>query len=160
MKTETTLTTWLVQARTLEELERAYRALARAFHPDTNPGDAEATRRMQEINLEFEARKELLKSPQPRPKFQEPEPARRWTPPTDNISFEARRAFIEARQLYEEFDHLIISIDDGEVIAGGPGSFHAREKLKQIGFWFDGDRKLWHFVRRPQAYSKNRKGVA
>ncbi len=43
-----------------EEIKRAYRALAKKYHPDRNPGDAEAARRMQEINAAYEQ----IKNPQ------------------------------------------------------------------------------------------------
>lgn len=33
-----------------EEVKQAYRRLAKKYHPDLNPGDAEAARKMQEIN--------------------------------------------------------------------------------------------------------------
>ncbi len=33
-----------------DEIKRAYRNLARKYHPDRNPGDAEAARKMQEVN--------------------------------------------------------------------------------------------------------------
>ena len=33
-----------------EEIKRAYRRLAKQYHPDRNPGDAEAARIMQQIN--------------------------------------------------------------------------------------------------------------
>ena len=33
-----------------EEVKKAYRRLAKKYHPDANPGDAEAARKMQEIN--------------------------------------------------------------------------------------------------------------
>lgn len=37
-----------------EQIKRAYRALAKKYHPDLNPGDQEAARRMQEINAAYE----------------------------------------------------------------------------------------------------------
>ena len=37
-----------------EEIKRAYRALAKKYHPDRNPGDAEAARKMQEVNAAYE----------------------------------------------------------------------------------------------------------
>ena len=37
-----------------EEIKQAYRKLAKKYHPDLNPGDAEAARKMQEINAAYE----------------------------------------------------------------------------------------------------------
>lgn len=38
-----------------EEIKRAYRALAKKYHPDLNPGDEEAAKKMQKINAAYEA---------------------------------------------------------------------------------------------------------
>ena len=35
---------------TPEEIKKAYRKLAREYHPDTNPGDAKAEERFKEIS--------------------------------------------------------------------------------------------------------------
>ena len=43
-----------------EEIKRAYRSLAKKYHPDRNPGDAEAARKMQEVNAAYEQ----IKNPQ------------------------------------------------------------------------------------------------
>ncbi len=37
-----------------EEIKRAYRRLAKEYHPDRNPGDAEAAKKMQQINAAYE----------------------------------------------------------------------------------------------------------
>ena len=37
-----------------DEIKRAYRRLAKQYHPDRNPGDEEAARRMQRINAAYE----------------------------------------------------------------------------------------------------------
>lgn len=43
-----------------EEVKRAYRALAKKYHPDRNPGDKEAARKMQEVNAAYDQ----IKNPQ------------------------------------------------------------------------------------------------
>lgn len=37
-----------------EDIKRAYRQLAKKYHPDLNPGDQEAARKMQEVNAAYE----------------------------------------------------------------------------------------------------------
>ena len=37
-----------------EEIKRAYRALAKKYHPDLNPGDKVAAQKMQEVNAAYE----------------------------------------------------------------------------------------------------------
>ena len=37
-----------------EEIKQAYRRLAKEYHPDRNPGDPEAARKMQEVNAAYE----------------------------------------------------------------------------------------------------------
>ena len=47
-----------------EEIKQAYRKLAKKYHPDLNPGDQEAAKRMQEVNAAYEQ----IKNPE---KFQQ-----------------------------------------------------------------------------------------
>ena len=37
-----------------DEIKQAYRRLAKKYHPDLNPGDADAARKMQEVNAAYE----------------------------------------------------------------------------------------------------------
>ena len=43
-----------------EDVKKAYRRLAKKYHPDLNPGDGEAARKMQEVNDAYER----IKNPQ------------------------------------------------------------------------------------------------
>lgn len=47
-----------------EDIKRAYRRLAKKYHPDLNPGDQEAAKRMQEVNAAYDQ----IKNPE---KFQQ-----------------------------------------------------------------------------------------
>ena len=38
-----------------EEIKKAYRELAKKYHPDRNPGDENAAKRMNEINAAYDA---------------------------------------------------------------------------------------------------------
>jgi len=45
-----------------EQIKQAYRALAKKYHPDRNPGDQEAAKMMQKINAAYEAIKDPNKA--------------------------------------------------------------------------------------------------
>ena len=45
-----------------DEIKRAYRRLAKQYHPDLNPGDPVAARKMQEINAAYEQIKDPQKA--------------------------------------------------------------------------------------------------
>lgn len=51
-----------------DEIKRAYRRLAKKYHPDVNPGDQEAARKMQEVNAAYEQIKNPEKA-QPNPGY-------------------------------------------------------------------------------------------
>ena len=46
-----------------EEIKKAYRRLAKKYHPDFNPGDQEAARKMQQVNAAYEQIKNPQKAP-------------------------------------------------------------------------------------------------
>ena len=45
-----------------EEIKQAYRRLAKKYHPDRNPGDAEAAKKMQQVNAAYEQIKNPAKA--------------------------------------------------------------------------------------------------
>ncbi len=45
-----------------QEIAKAYRKLARKYHPDLHPGDEEAAKKMSEINAAYEQIKNMRKS--------------------------------------------------------------------------------------------------
>ena len=47
-----------------DEIKRAYRKLAKQYHPDLNPGDPVAAKKMQEINAAYEQIKDPQKAAQ------------------------------------------------------------------------------------------------
>ena len=51
-----------------EEIKQAYRRLAKKYHPDLNPGDEEAARKMQEVNAAYDQ----IKNPEKYQKQQNP----------------------------------------------------------------------------------------
>ena len=50
-----------------EEIKRAYRRLAKKYHPDLNPGDAVAAKKMQQVNAAYEQIKNPEKAQQAGP---------------------------------------------------------------------------------------------
>ncbi|ERT03809.1 dnaJ domain protein, partial [Lyngbya aestuarii BL J] len=55
----------LSKTATADEIKKAYRRLARKYHPDLNPGDKTAEARFKEVNEAYE----VLSDPQNRKKY-------------------------------------------------------------------------------------------
>jgi len=136
----------LFEAHSLAELQQAYRRMALAHHPD-RPGGS--TRAMQSINEAYQlARQKLLNS--------RPEPERLIVNPLSTLSFEAQAIAAIVLPLAQKFNFELF-VDDGQLWASGPGTYHAREKLKLCGFWWRPEDRAWQFVRIPAPASTNSK---
>ena len=51
------------RSSTDDEIKKAYRALARQYHPDTNPGDAEAEAHFKEVSVAYETLRDPGEAP-------------------------------------------------------------------------------------------------
>lgn len=89
---------------TEDEIRQAYRRLAKKYHPDLNPGDAQAAQKMNEVNEAYD----LLKNPQA---YQQQQ---------------ARQAYQQQRQqgYYDPFDPFgFYRSQDGEQNRGSQQSY-------------------------------------
>ena len=68
-----------------EEIKKAYRKLAMKYHPDRNPDDPEAAKKMQQINAAYDQIKnpEAYKSQSAGGTAQQPRHHRRWVVASD-----------------------------------------------------------------------------
>lgn len=71
-----------------EDIRKAYRSLARKYHPDTNPGDPQAEERFKEIQRAYE----ILSDPRKRRAYDGPRPPRATNFPPRNPKKNRSRA--------------------------------------------------------------------
>lgn len=93
---------------TEDEIRQAYRRLAKKYHPDLNPGDAQAAQKMNEVNEAYD----LLKNPQA---YQQ-----------QRAQQQARQAYQQQRQqgYYDPFDPFgFYRSQDGEQNRGSQQSY-------------------------------------
>ncbi len=86
-----------------EEIKRAYRVLAKKYHPDLNPGDQEAARKMQEINAAYEQ----IKNPQKQqPNYSGYDPFGGQQQSQENSYFQAAAQYIRFGRFREALNTL------------------------------------------------------
>lgn len=142
-----------------EEIKAAYRSLAKKYHPDLNPGDAAAAKRMNEINAAYDQ----IKNPQP----QQESYGGAWgaagawqeQPRDERNELRAARSYIRAREFEQALNalsgvpesqrdgewyylHAIAHYNLGNRIAAldsarractiSPGNYQYRQLLQQI----------------------------
>ena len=102
-----------------QTIRAAYRSLSQRYHPDKNPSDTEAARRMQQINAAFQ----ILSSPETRAAY-DAELSRRQRangpdgpPSTDKMPDEANPGGFLNRKFYSPLVLIAMII---ALIAGGP----------------------------------------
>src|SRR5262245_24021481 len=90
-------------------LKRAYRKLAMQYHPDRNPGDAEAEARFKEAAEAFD----VLRDPQKRARYD------RW----GHAGVDAHHDFSTAESVFDIFGEIL-----GDFFGGGGGPRRARRR--------------------------------
>ncbi|HEY9622436.1 MAG TPA: DnaJ C-terminal domain-containing protein [Crinalium sp.] len=92
---------------TPEEIKRAYRKLARKYHPDLNPGDKDAEAKFKDLN----AANEVLSEPETRQKYDQF--GQHWNQPgyteapTSTGTYAGTNAGTQGFDQYEDFDAFI-----------------------------------------------------
>ena len=89
---------------TAEELKKAYRGLAKKYHPDLHPGDKEAEARFKEINEAYET----LSDPQKRKEYDEKQRTTQGREPQKKSASSARSTFPKCRAALHNFSALTL----------------------------------------------------
>lgn len=114
----------LLQATSLEELKKAYRKLAKQYHPDHSKDDGANFIKLQEL---FESLFNKLKN-------------------ADKDAWKHKEApseFMELINKLMEFPNLDIEQVGGWLYVSGKGTFDAKEQLKALKFWWSTKHKSW-----------------
>lgn len=99
-----------------EEVKRAYRQLAKKYHPDMNPGDAHAAKMMNDINAAYDQIKNPPKQTTTRTDY---DPFSGWYQQSErrqsggSSEFQAARHFVQMGS-YEQALHVLNSIMPGQ----------------------------------------------
>ena len=98
-----------------EEIKKAYRRLAKKYHPDLNPGDEEAARQMQRVNAAYEQIKDPDKANAGQGSQYDPFRGYRGTQTGETSEteryFQSAMQYIRYRR-YHEALHVLESISD------------------------------------------------
>lgn len=93
------------RSATADEIKRAYRKLARRYHPDVNPGNKEAEERFKEISVAYDA----LSDPQKRKQY-------------DEFGMQGLQAGFDAAMAREARERVERAYAGGAFGAGAPGA--------------------------------------
>lgn len=126
---------WFKDASTIEELKKAYRVLTKKYHPDLNK-EKDTTKEMKEINNEYEYLFGILKHETPKEEGKE-----------QNHNHNVNDGYRDMMDILVTFDESItIEIVGSWVWAFGKGSYHVKDRLKELGFQWSSKHKKWYFT--------------
>lgn len=132
---------WFKGIKTLEELKKEYKKLAKMWHPDINANGSEA---MKEINAEYEMMvKELAEG-----KTQEQK----------NNSYDVAMQYKDIIMAIINLEGLKIELCGLWLWVSGNTKIH-KEELKKVGFWWASKKKMWYW-RPEEAKTYNRKNMS
>lgn len=132
--------TYFKDINTLEQLRKQYRDLLKKYHPDNANGSTETT---QEINAEYDRLFKVLKD--------------RHEKSTDSKENNAKTDFNNMKydftedELLREMLQKVIHLSDitieiiGNWLWISGNTYQYREKLKDLGFKFTGQKKSWYW---------------
>lgn len=119
---------WFKDIKTLEELKKAYKRLAKQYHPDLNGGTTNDI--MKEINKEYDEMFERVKN---------------HHTTAEGKTYE--KATNETSEQFRNIINAIINFNiDIEIIGTWVWCFNSyeyREQLKNLGFKYSNNRKAW-----------------
>ena len=135
---------WFNDVKSLEELKRRYRELAKKFHPDLNNNSGEE---MKEINNEFEILFNKFKTEENKGKKEKEKE-------TGNA-----KDFIEIILNTLNIEGIFVEINGAWLWVSG-NTYPVKEKLKELGFRWSKNKKEWYWFPniQEQKYTPRYKG--
>lgn len=132
--------TYFKNVQTIEELRKQYKELLKKFHPDNPNGSTEAT---QEINKEYGELFKVLKNKH-ESKTAETNNNSKTSYNNMKYNFEEDELLREMLQKVIHFSDITIEIVGNWLWIGG-NTYLYRKELKELGFKFAGQKKVWYW---------------